>query len=274
MGILDGKNVLVFGVANKNSIAWGITQALHDAGAKIGLSYAGEVLKKRVMPLAESLNIDFVEECDVLDDAAIDRVFEKAKAYFGGRLDVMVHAVAFATREDLEGKFSNTSRAGFGTAMNVSVYSLVALAQRARLLMTEGGTILTLTYYGSEKVMPHYNVMGVAKAALEASTRYLAYDLGAHNIRVNAISPGPIKTLSAAGIPGFRDMLRFSEMASPLGANVTIEDVGAMALWLCSDAGKMITGQTLYIDGGYSIMGLPLGALEALEKKQGEPPKE
>lgn len=158
-----------------------------------------------------------------------------------------------------------TSRTGFNTAMSVSVYSLVALAQRVRALMPDGGTILTLSYYGSEKVMPHYNVMGVAKAALEASVRYLAYELGEQHIRVNAISPGPIKTLSAAGIPGFRDMLRFSEMASPLRGSATIEDVGAMASWLCSDAGKMITGQTLYIDGGYSIMGIPLGALAQIE---------
>jgi enoyl-[acyl-carrier protein] reductase I len=263
MGLLDGKNALVFGVANKNSIAWGITETLHAEGANIGLSYAGEVLKKRVLPLAESIGVTFVEECDVLDDAALDAVFEKAGARFG-KLDILVHAVAFATREDLEGDFVSTSRQGWNTALNVSAYSLVAMAQRARRLMPDGGAIITLTYYGSEKVMPHYNVMGVAKAALEASVRYLAYDLGGERIRVNAISPGPIKTLSAAGIPGFRDMLRFSEMAAPLHDLVSLEDVGRTALWLCSDWGRMVTGQTIYVDAGYSVMGLPLGALQKL----------
>jgi enoyl-[acyl-carrier protein] reductase I len=266
MGLMEGKNALVFGVANNRSIAWGITEALHREGAKIGLSYAGEVLKRRVMPLAERIGVGFVQECDVTNDEALDSLFEKARGHFG-KIDVLVHAVAFATREDLEGRFINTSRQGFNIAMNVSAYSLVAMAQRAQAMMPDGGSIITLTYYGSEKVMPHYNVMGVAKAALEACVRYLAYELGGQNIRVNAISPGPIKTLSAAGIPGFRDMLHFSELASPLHGNVTPEDVGNAAIWLCSEWGRMVTGQTVYIDGGYSAMGLPMGVLESLEPK-------
>ncbi|GAB4556275.1 MAG: enoyl-ACP reductase FabI [Anaerolineae bacterium] len=262
MGLLEGKNALIFGVANKNSIAWGITEAFHAEGAQIGLSYAGEVLKKRVMPLAESIGVTFVEECDVQDDAALDRVFAAAQARFG-KIDILVHAVAFAAREDLEGEFIKTTRQNWNTSLSISAYSLVAMAQRVRPMMPEGGSIITLTYYGSEKVMPNYNIMGVSKAALEASVRYLSYDLGASKIRVNAISPGPIKTLSASGIAGFRDMLRFSESASPLQELVTPEDVGKTALWLCSDWGKMVTGQTIYVDAGYSVMGLPLGALKA-----------
>jgi enoyl-[acyl-carrier protein] reductase I len=269
MGLFSGKNALIFGVANKNSIAWGITQALHDEGANIGLSYAGEMLKRRVEPLAESIGVTFLEECNVLDDAALDAVFAKAGAHFG-RLDVLVHAVAFAERADLEGSFVNTSREGWNTALSISAYSLVAMARRAQPLMPNGGAIITLSYYGSEKVVPHYNVMGVAKAALESSVRYLAYDLGGYNIRVNAISPGPIKTLSAAGIPGFREMLRYSELASPLHGLVTPEDVGKTALWLCSDWGKMVTGQTIYIDAGYSAMGIPYGALDAEREKPAE----
>jgi len=264
MGLMDGKNVLVFGVANNKSIAWGITEALHQEGANIGLGYAGEQLKRRVTPLAESLGITFVEECDVLSDEALDKIFEKAKAHFG-KLDGVVHAVAYATREDLEGQFLDTSRQGFNICMNISVFSLVAMAKRALPLMQGSGGILTLSYYGSEKVMPNYNVMGVAKAALEASVRYLSYDLGKENVRINAISAGAIKTLSAAGIPGIRDMLKFSKLASPLGQNVTPEDVGKCALWLLSDWGALVTGQTIYVDAGVNVMGLPLGALEALE---------
>ena len=264
MGLLQSKNALIFGVANANSIAWGITEAFHREGANIALSYAMEKLKRRVQPLAEATGAQFMEECDVNNDAALDALFAKYAAEYG-KIDVLVHAVAFAGKDDLEGEFINTSREGWNTALMTSAYSLVALARRAAPLMPDGGTILTLTYYGSEKVMPHYNVMGVAKAALEASVRYLAYDLGRKNIRVNAISPGPIKTLSAAGIPGFRDMLRFSELASPLQKLVTPEDVGHMAVFLASEGGKLITGQTMYIDAGYSVMGLPLGVLNANE---------
>jgi enoyl-[acyl-carrier protein] reductase I len=269
MGLFSGKNALIFGVANKDSIAWGITQALHAEGANIGLSYANEKLKRRVEPLAQSVGITFLEECNVLDDAALDQVFARAAQHFG-RLDVLVHAVAYAERADLEGEFVNTSREGWNLALGISAYSLVAMARRARPLMTEGGAIVALSYYGGEKVVPHYNVMGVAKAALEASVRYLAFDLGGQNIRVNALSPGPIKTLSGAGIPGFREMLRYSELASPLHKLVTPEDVGKAAVWLCSDWGRLVTGQTIYIDAGYSAMGVPYGVLEAVRERPQE----
>jgi enoyl-[acyl-carrier protein] reductase I len=203
MGLMSGKKALIFGVANERSIAWGITKAFHKEGASIGLSYAGEALKDRVTPLAGQVGCDFIEPCDVGKDDQLDALFAKAKSKFG-TIDVLVHAIAFAKKEDLEGLFVTTSRDGFRTALEVSAYSLVALAQRARGLMPNGGSILTLTYYGAEKVIPHYNVMGVAKAALEASVRYLAYDLGKQKIRVNGISAGPIKTLAAAGVGGFR----------------------------------------------------------------------
>jgi enoyl-[acyl-carrier protein] reductase I len=263
MGLLTGKNALIFGVANKNSIAWGITEAFHREGATIGLSYAGEILTKRVMPLAESIGCDFVEQADVRNDEQLDTVFNKAKERFG-KIDILVHAVAFASQDDLRDKFMATTRSNFGMTMDISVFSLIAMTQRAinMGLMGEGGNILTLSYYGSEKVVPRYNVMGVAKAALEASVRYLAYDLGRSNIRVNAISAGPIKTLAASGIPGFRDMLRFSEQASPLGKLVTPEHVGNTAIWLCSDLGAMVTGEVIHVDAGYNIMGIPLGAKE------------
>jgi enoyl-[acyl-carrier protein] reductase I len=260
MGLMDGKTALVFGVANQRSIAWGITEALHREGAKIGMSYAGEVLKRRVTPLAESIGVDFLEQCEVTKDDELDEVFAKAKKHFG-KIDVLIHAIAFANREDLEDKFVTTSREGFHLSMDISVFSLVALARRAQDIMPDGGAILTLTYYGAEKVMPHYNVMGVAKAALEASVRYLASDLGEKNIRVNAISAGAIKTLSAAGIAGFRDMLRFSEQAAPLRRLVSIEDVGNTAMWLCSDMGSAITGETIYVDAGLNIMGISLALL-------------
>jgi len=259
MGLMTGKTAIVFGLANKNSIAWGITEAFHREGAQIGLSYAGEVLTKRVKPLAESINCDFVEMCDVQDDAQIDATFEKIKARYG-KIDVLVHSLAFADQKDLEDKYLTTSREGFHRALDISAYSLVALAQRAAPLMTDGGSIVCMSYYGAEKVMPHYNVMGVAKAALEASVRYLAADLGAKNIRVNAISAGPIKTLAASGITGFRTMLKFSEQASPLQRLVTPEDVGNTALWLCSDLGTVVTGETIHVDAGYHVMGLPVTA--------------
>ncbi len=269
MGLMDGKIALVFGVANQRSIAWGITEALHREGATIALSYAGEALKRRVEPLAASVGCDFVEPCDVTKDEDLDAVFDKVKTRFG-HLDVLIHAVAFANQEDLKDQFVTTSRSGFHLAMDISVYSLVAMAQRAAPLMSNlpnGASIVTMTYYGSEKVMPHYNVMGVAKAALEASVRYLAADLGPRNIRVNAISAGAIKTLAAAGIAGFRDMLHFSEQAAPLRRNVFAEDVGNTALWLCSDLGSAITGETVYVDGGLNIMGL---SLEMMERKPAE----
>ncbi len=260
MGLMEGKTALVFGVANERSIAWGITEALHREGATIGLSYAGEMLAKRVTPLAEKLGITFVEQCDVAKDEELDTVFAKTKERFG-KIDVLIHAVAFANREDLEGGFAETSRAGFHLAMDISVYSLVAMAQRAKAIMPDGGSIMAMTYYGAEKVMPHYNVMGVAKAALEASVRYLASDLGPHGIRVNAVSAGAIRTLAAAGISGFKDMLRFSEGAAPLRRLVSPDDVGNSALFLCSDLGSAVTGEVLYVDAGINIMGLSLEML-------------
>ncbi len=253
MGLFDGKQGLIFGVANKNSIAWGIAQALHDEGATLGFSYAGEVLKKRVEPLAEGIGSDFVEECDVTSDENIDAVFEKAESRFG-TLDFLVHAVAFAPREELGGRFSDTTRNGFRMALDISCYSLVALAKRARPLMPNGGSILTMTYYGANKVTPNYNVMGVAKAALEASVRYLAWDLGQDNIRVNAVSAGPIKTLAASGISGFRKSLSHVGSVAPLG-NVTQENVGDAARYLLGPWSTGVTGEVLYVDGGYNIMG-------------------
>jgi enoyl-[acyl-carrier protein] reductase I len=256
MGLMSGKKALIFGVANERSIAWGITKAFHREGAAIGLSYAGDVFKDRVVPLAPSVDAKFVEPCDVGKDDQIDALFDKAKNHFGS-IDVLVHAIAFAKKEDLEAQYVTTSRDGFKTALEVSAYSLVALAQRARGLMTSGGAILTLSYYGAEKVIPHYNVMGVAKAALEASVRYLGYDLGPNKIRVNAISAGPIKTLAAAGVGGFRSMLEYCEKNAPLRRLVSIDDVGNTALSLCSDLGSAITGETIYVDAGFNIMGMP-----------------
>ena len=215
MGLMDGKVALIFGVANKNSIAWGITQKFHDEGATIALSYGAQVLEKRVMPLAEEIGCDFVELCNVANDEEIDAVFAKVRERYG-KIDVLVHSVAFANREDMGGRFLDISREGFKMALDVSAFSLIAMAKRAEPLMTEGGSILSLTYYAAEKVMPKYHVMAIAKAALEAITKYLANDLGPKGIRVNAISAGPIKTLAAAGVPGFRMMLKYSEKSAPL----------------------------------------------------------
>ncbi|MBI5946931.1 MAG: enoyl-ACP reductase [Chloroflexi bacterium] len=252
---LTGKKALIFGVANDHSIAWGIAKAFHAAGAEIGFSYAVPTLEKRVRPLAESLGSDFIEECDVTSDAAIETVFAKAKDRFR-TIDILVHAIAFANREDLAGRFVDTSRDGFLLAHNISVYSLVALTRAAMPLMPEGGSVLTLTYYGAEKVVPKYNVMGVAKASLEATMRYLASDLGPQGIRVNAISAGPIRTLAASGISGFRDYQRSFAGVAPLRRNVTIDDVGASAAFLSSDGARGITGEVLYVDSGYNIMGM------------------
>ncbi len=256
MKLLEGKKALIFGVANKNSIAWGIAQALHEHGAEIGFSYGIPQLEKRVMPLAEQLGVTFVEKCDVTQDNELDEVFAKAAAHFGA-LDVLVHSVAYAKQDDLTGRFVNTSRDGFAMALDISAYSLVAMAQRAAPLMPAGGSILTMTYYGAEKAVPHYNVMGVAKAALEASVRYLAADLGPNGIRVNAISAGPIKTLAAAGISGFRKMLTYVGERAPLRRNVDQDEVGRTALWLCSDLSSGVTGEVIYVDAGYHILGMP-----------------
>jgi enoyl-[acyl-carrier protein] reductase I len=255
MGLFEGKRGLIFGVANKNSIAWGIAQALAEEGAELGFSYAGEVLQKRVTPLAETVGSGFIEECDVTDDAAIDELFEKAGDHFGG-LDFLVHSIAFAPREDLGGRFVDTSREGFRLALDISCYSLVALAKRAVPLMSQGGSMLAMTYYGAEKVTPNYNVMGVAKAALEATIRYLAWDLGSEQVRVNAISAGPIKTLASAGVSGFRKSLGYVGTVAPMG-NVTQADVGNAARFLLGDWAQKITGEVVYVDGGYNIMGAP-----------------
>lgn len=256
MKLLEGKNALVFGVANDHSIAWGIARAFHQHGANLAFSYASEALERRVRPLAESVDAGFVELCDVSKDEDIEAVFEKASRELG-RIDVLVHAVAFANREDLMGDFHETSRDGFRLAMDISVYSLIALARAALPMMTEGSSILTMTYYGGQKVVPNYNVMGVAKSALEATTRYLAADLGGRGVRVNAISAGPIRTLSAAGVSGFKRLYRHFASIAPLGRNITIDDIGGAAVWLSSEMAAVVTGEVLFVDSGYNILGVP-----------------
>ena len=255
MKLLEGKIALIFGLANEHSIAWGIAQALHAHGAELGCSYAMERLGRRVRPLAESVGARLVEECDVTDDDALDRLFEQVAETYG-QIDILVHSIAYAQREDLSGRYIETGRDGFRTALEVSAYSLVALARRAEPLMPAGGSIVTMTYYGSVAVIPNYNVMGVAKAALESSVRYLANDLGPSGIRVNAISAGPIKTLSASGIAGFRGLLDYHERVAPLRQGVSQDDVGNAAVYLCSDLGRMVTGQVLYVDAGWNILGI------------------
>jgi enoyl-[acyl-carrier protein] reductase I len=257
MGLLDGKKALVFGVANDHSIAWGIAKALHDEGATLGFSSVESLLEKRVRPLATSIGSTFVEPCDVQSDDQIRGVMEKWRVE-QGQIHVLVHALAFAKREDLDGSFVDTSREGFALALDVSAYSLVALVRAARPLLVRGSSVLTLTYYGAEKVVSHYNVMGVAKAALEASVRYLAADLGPEGIRVNAISAGPVRTLAAQGISGFKKMYgSFAEVA-PLRSNISIEDVGRSAIFLASDLSRAVTGEILYVDGGFNVLGVPL----------------
>lgn len=253
--VFEGKKALILGVANERSIAWAIAQSMHQGGAQLGFTYMGDALEKRVRPLAESVKADLIEPCNVSDDAQLDELFNRVKAKWGG-LDYLIHSVAFANREELEGRFVNTSRDGFKMAMDISAFSLVAVAKRAEPLMEgRNGCIITLTYGGSERVVPNYNVMGVAKAALEACVRYLAADLGSKKIRVNAISPGPIKTLAAAGIRNFREILAATEEKSPLHENVTAEEVGEMAAFLCSPMGRHTTGITLYMDSGTRILG-------------------
>jgi enoyl-[acyl-carrier protein] reductase I len=256
MSLLAGKNALIFGLANDRSIAWGITKAFHAQGATLGISYAGEALEKRVKPLAEEVGCTFVEQCNVASDEEIKAVADKAAATFGG-IDILVHSIGFANKEELSGYYYNTSRAGFHLAMDISVYSFTALAQAFQPILRPGAALLTLTYYGAEKVAPNYNVMGVAKAALEASVRYLAADFGPQKIRVNAISAGPIRTLAAMGVSNFRDMLKHFSDVAPLRENVTIEDCGNAAVFLCSDLSSRITGEILYVDSGYNIIGVP-----------------
>jgi enoyl-[acyl-carrier protein] reductase I len=257
MGLVDGRKALIFGVANDHSIAWGIAKALHDEGAMVGFSSVEMLLEKRVRPLAESIGSTFVEPCDVQSDEQIRAVMSKWREAHG-EIDILVHALAFAKRDDLEGQFVDTSRDGFALAMDVSAYSLVALVREARPLLHPGSAVLTLTYYGAEKVVSHYNVMGVAKAALEASVRYLAADLGPDGVRVNAISAGPVRTLAAAGIAGFKKLYgSFAEVA-PLRSNISIEDVGKTALYLASDLSSAVTGEIVYVDGGFNVLGVPL----------------
>jgi enoyl-[acyl-carrier protein] reductase I len=256
MGLLDGKKALIFGVANDHSIAWGIAQALHAQGATLGFSSIEMLIEKRVRPLAASLGSTFVEPCDVQKDEDIERVFARWQKE-QGNIDILVHALAFAKREDLDGRFVDTSREGFMLALDVSAYSMVALARGAAPLMPNGGSMMTLSYYGAEKVVANYNVMGVAKSALESSVRYLAADLGPQNIRVNAISAGPIRTLAASGIAGFKTMYgRFKDIA-PMRQNISIEDVGGTAVYLASDLSRNVTGETVYVDGGFNVLGVP-----------------
>ena len=253
--LMAGKRGLVLGVANNRSIAWGIAKAAHAQGAEIALTYQGDAIKKRVVPLAEELGSQIVLPCDVTDVASIDAVFAEITRVWG-RLDFLVHAVAYADKAELDGRYVDTSEKNFTQSLLISCYSFTALAQRAEKLMPSGGSLLTLTYYGAEKVMPHYNVMGVAKAALEASVRYLAADLGKNNIRVNAISAGPIKTLAASGISDFRYILKWNEYNSPLRRTVTIEDVGGAGLYLLSDLSRGVTGEVLHVDSGYHVQGM------------------
>lgn len=254
-GLMEGKRGLIMGLANDKSLAWGIAKKLHEHGAEMAFSYQGEALKKRVGPLAEQLGSDFTFECDVSDMEALDRAFDTLKQRWN-TIDFVVHAIGFSDKSELRGKYVDTSLDNFLMTMNISAYSLVAVAKRAREMMTDGGSILTLTYYGAEKVIPHYNVMGVAKAALETSVQYLANDLGPENIRVNAISAGPIKTLAASGIGDFRYILKWNEYNSPLRRNVTIEDVGGSGLYLLSDLSSGVTGETHHVDAGYHVVGM------------------
>jgi enoyl-[acyl-carrier protein] reductase I len=254
-GFMAGKRGLIMGVANDRSIAWGIAAKIHSQGAALAFTYQGEALERRVRPLADSVGSDIVLPCDVTDDASIDAVFRTIEERWG-KLDFLVHAIAYADKEELKGKYVNTSRDNFVRSLDISCYSFTAVAQRAVPLMKDGGSLLTLTYYGAERVMPHYNVMGVAKAALESSVRYLAADLGEQNIRVNAISAGPIKTLAASGIGDFRYILKWNEYNSPLHRNVTIEQVGGAALYLLSDLSSGVTGEVHHVDAGYHVVGM------------------
>ena len=252
---MHGKRGLVMGIANNRSIAWGIAKAAADQGAEMAFTYQGDALKKRVEPLAAELGGKHVLPCDVTDTASLDAVFETLKADWGS-LDFVVHAIAFSNKDELDGRYLDTSPENFAMTLNISCYSFTAIAQRAEKLMTNGGSLLTLTYYGAEKVMPHYNVMGVAKAALEASVRYLAEDLGRQKIRVNAISAGPIKTLAASGIADFRYILKWNELNSPMRRNVALEDVGGAGLYLLSDLSRGVTGEVHHVDAGYHIVGM------------------
>ena len=254
-GLMAGKRGLIMVLANDKSLAWGISKQLHAQGAELAFSYQGEALAKRVKPLAEQLGSDFLIDCDVSDMAKLDEAFAEIEARWG-KLDFVVHAIGFSDKNELRGLYADTSLDNFLMTMNISVYSFVAVAARARKLMKEGGSLLTLSYYGAEKVIPHYNVMGVAKAALETSVKYLAMDLGPEAIRVNAISAGPIKTLAASGIGDFRYIMKWNELNSPLRRNVTIDDVGGAGLYLLSDLASGVTGEIHHVDAGYNVIGM------------------
>lgn len=270
MKLLEGKKGLILGVLNDKSIAWGIAKELSNNGAEIALTYLGDAGQKRVMPLAEKLNSKIVLNCDVAKDEDIDAVFKELEKQWG-KLDFLIHSVAFSDKNELRGHFYNTSRENFKNTMDISAYSLIALTKKAVPLMEKagGGSILAMSYYGSEKVIPHYNVMGVAKATLEACVKYLAVDLGPKNIRVNAISSGPIKTLAAAGIGGFNYMLKYSELNTPLRRNVTPEDNGKAALYLTSYLAENVTGEILHVDGGYNVVGMKDPFIENIEIPEG-----
>jgi len=255
MTLMQGKRGLIMGLANDRSLAWGIAKKLAEAGAELAFSYQGEALEKRVRPLAAELGSDFLIDCDVADMGALDAAFKRLAARWP-TIDFVVHAIGFSDKNELRGRFYDTSLDNFLMTMNISVYSFVAVAKRAQAMMPNGGALVTLSYYGAEKVIPHYNVMGVAKAALEASVKYLAVDLGRDNIRVNAISAGPIKTLAASGIGDFRYILKWNELNAPLKRNVTIEDVGGAGLYLCSALSSGVTGETHYVDAGYQVVGM------------------
>ena len=257
MGLLDGKKALIMGLANDHSIAWGIAQALHSEGAELGFTYVGDALERRVRPLAESLGSTLIEPCDVQSDQAIEALIGRVREIYGS-LDIIIHAIGFANKEELSGPYLNTSRAGFQLALDVSAYSLTAVVKAAQGLLNPNASIVTLTYHGSQQVAQNYNVMGVAKAALEASVRYLANDLGPRGIRVNAISAGPIRTLAASGIAGFRTMHKQFASVAPLRRNVTIDDVGKAALWLCSDWASGVTSETIYVDAGFHNISVTL----------------
>lgn len=256
--LFEGKRVLVFGVANERSLAWGISRAMRERGARLGFTYLNESLERRVRPLAERVGADLVLPCDATEASQIENVFAEVEREWGG-LDVLIHSIAFADRGDLAGRFVDTSRDGFLMALEVSAYTLVSLTRAAAPMLSESnGNVITMTYYGAEKAVPGYNVMGVAKAALEACVRYLAADLGPDGVRVNAISAGPVKTLAAAGIHGFRDMLKFAEAKAPLRRNVTQDEIAGAALFLCSELGSGVTGEVLHVDAGYGTLGMYL----------------
>ena len=253
--LMKNKRGLIMGVANEKSIAWGIAKAIADQGGELAFTYQGEALKKRVEPLANSVNSNIILPCDVLNDKDIDTTFKELEKQWS-KLDFLVHAIAFSDKEELKGNYLDTSRENFNNTMNISVYSFTAVAKRASEMMENSGSMLTLTYYGSEKVMPHYNVMGLAKSALESSVRYLAADLGDKNIRVNSLSAGPIKTLAASGIGDFRYILKWNEYNSPLRRNVTLKDVGGSAVYLLSDLSTGVSGETHHVDCGYHVVGM------------------